>query len=93
MAMKIVNGVPTYDNESEWSDAHTDWMCDGFDLHCEKDAFLYEGDLEDHAKLEAELMARQPKLQLTETAWDLYVKSQSQEDAEDVTGGMNPILF
>jgi len=43
------------------SDAHGDWMSDGCDLNAERDAFLYEGGKEDHAKLMAEHMAKQPK--------------------------------
>jgi hypothetical protein len=43
------------------SDAHGDWMSDGCDLNAERDAFLYEGGAEDHAKLMTEHMAKQPK--------------------------------
>ena len=62
MAMKIVNGNPTYDNAAEYDKAYGDWLDDGWMLHCEKAAFLYEGGAEDLAKLEAEHSARQPAM-------------------------------
>ncbi len=42
-------------------DAYGDWMSDGCDLDAERDAFLYEGGAEDHAKLMTEHMAKRPK--------------------------------
>ena len=87
MTMTIVNGNPTYDNQSEYDEAHGDWLDDGWMLHCEKDAFLYEGGAEDLAKLEAEHMARQPAL-----TWEAFI-GYDPADMRELENGTERIPF
>jgi hypothetical protein len=67
MAMQLVEGVPTYDNYSDWEDAHADWCCEGAELSYEKDAHTPKA----YNKLMAEHMAIQPAM--TQQTYDEYI--------------------